>query len=159
MTNSALLERRPVKAKVGVLALQGGFHEHAELLLAAGKNIPNDLLDLSVQFVRTPQDLESCDALILPGGESTTITLLANKGGLMQPLRNFVASKPVWGTCAGMICLANSIYNEDGGVKQKELHSIGGVDISVVRNQYGRQVSFLHPSVYQTLQLKELTCT
>lgn len=139
MTNSSLLDG-PAKVTVGVLALQGGFHEHEELLRQAAKNIEAHV-DLSTRFVRTPQDLESCDALVIPGGESTTITLLANKGGLMQPLRDFTKRNPVWGTCAGMICLAESIYSEDGGENQKEQHSIGGVDVSVVRNQYGRQVS------------------
>lgn len=139
MTDSTLLDG-PAKVTVGVLALQGGFHEHEELLQRAAKNI-EDHVQLSTRFVRTPQDLESCDALVIPGGESTTITLLANKGGLMQPLREFTKSKPTWGTCAGMICLSESIYQEDGGENQKEQHSIGGVDLTVVRNQYGRQVS------------------
>lgn len=143
MTNSTLLDG-PVKVTVGVLALQGGFHEHEELLQLAAKNIEAHI-SLTTRFVRTPQDLESCDALIIPGGESTTITLLATKGGLMQPMRDFVESKPVWGTCAGMICLAESIYMEDGGENQKgQQHSFGGVDMNVVRNQYGRQVRF-HP--------------
>ena len=141
MTNSTLLDG-PVKVTVGVLALQGGFHEHEELLQLAAKNIAAQV-NLSTRFVRTPQDLESCDALIIPGGESTTITLLAKKGDLMQPLRDFTKTKPVWGTCAGMICLAEDIYSEDGGERPTEQHSIGGVDMSVVKNKYGRQVSVL----------------
>lgn len=139
MTNLQLLEGQ-VHVTVGVLALQGGFHEHKELLEQAAANVAHSLAAMKCEFVRTPQDLARCDALIIPGGESTTITLLANKIGLMQPLRAFVKEKPVWGTCAGMICLAESIYAENGGDNTKEKHSIGGVDISVVRNQYGRQV-------------------
>lgn len=125
---------------VGVLALQGGFHEHADLLRTAAKNLEAHLT-LHIVFVRLPHELAQCDALILPGGESTTISLLAKNNGLLGPLREFVKQKPVWGTCAGMILLSKSIYRE--GEKQvQEQEGIGGVDICVVRNQYGRQVSF-----------------
>lgn len=77
----------------------GGFHEHLDLLRAAAATaVPSDIAFEAIE-VRTPAQLESCDALILPGGESTTMTLLANKGGLMDPLRDFVGQKkaPVWG--------------------------------------------------------------
>ena len=131
----------PVSLTVGVLALQGGFHEHADLLRLAAKNL-EAYIKLDVTFVRLPKDLEPCDALVLPGGESTTITLLAKNNGLMEPLREFVKTKPVWGTCAGMICLSKSIYTGQEQTKaQQQQEGIGGVDVCVVRNQYGRQVS------------------
>jgi pyridoxal 5'-phosphate synthase glutaminase subunit Pdx2 len=132
----------PVSLTVGVLALQGGFHEHAELLHLAAKNL-EAYLKLTVTFVRLPADLAPCDALVLPGGESTTITLLAKNNGLMEPLRDFVKKKPVWGTCAGMICLSKSIYRESE-TKAQQQEGIGGVDLCVVRNQYGRQVCRSH---------------
>ena len=131
--------------KVGVLALQGGFHEHADLLRQAARNLSKDV-QLEIRFVRTPEELDTCDALIIPGGESTTIMLLAKKGGLLEPLKAFVASRPCWGTCAGMICLSEEVFRD--GVRDtlalahetKQQDGIGGVDICVVRNQYGRQV-------------------
>ena len=82
---------------VGVLALQGGFHEHLDLLRIAAKTVLSDAAFNAIP-VRTVAHLDTCDALIIPGGESTTMTLLANNGGLMEPLRKFVQSdKPVWG--------------------------------------------------------------
>ena len=133
---------------VGILALQGGFHEHANLLKQAGANLSKDL-QLEINFIRTPKELERCDALIIPGGESTTIMLLAKKGNLLQPLRTFVAERPCWGTCAGMICLSQEIYKDDAvaalaadaAEDRAQQTGIGGVDICVVRNQYGRQVN------------------
>ena len=129
----------PLQLTVGVLALQGGFHEHADLLRTAGRNL-GSVLELRVVFVRTARELEGCDALIIPGGESTTIILLATNNGLVAPLRDFIAKKPVWGTCAGMILLSEGIYRESGDTKPKQ-EGLGGVDLCVVRNQYGRQVS------------------
>lgn len=81
---------------VGVLALQGGFQEHLDLLSIAAKTVLSDE-DFTAIPVRTVAQLGQCDALIIPGGESTSMTLLANNGGLMQPLREFVRAKPVWG--------------------------------------------------------------
>ena len=109
--------------KIGVLALQGAFIEHI-----------NILRDLGVEAieVRLPTDLEGLDGLIIPGGESTTIGKLAEIYGLMEPLRLFAREKPVWGTCAGMIFMAKNI-----GVDQPLL---GVMDITVERNAFGRQV-------------------
>jgi 5'-phosphate synthase pdxT subunit len=113
--------------RVGVLALQGDVREHLNSL---------SLLNVAVQKVRTVEELETVNALIIPGGESTTISMLAKRVGLMIPLRKFVQDKKaVYGSCAGMIMLANEIL--DG---RKDQETIGGLDITVRRNAFGRQV-------------------
>jgi 5'-phosphate synthase pdxT subunit len=110
--------------RVGVLALQGNVAEHEAALRRAGAEPVR---------VRRPEHLEGLDALVMPGGESTTIGQLATDFGLVEPLRAFVASdRPVWGTCAGLILLA-----EDAGRAQP---LIGGLDVAVARNAFGRQV-------------------
>jgi pyridoxal 5'-phosphate synthase pdxT subunit len=112
--------------KVGVLALQGDFEAHAHILRTAGAE-PVE--------VRTPDDLASVDALIVPGGESTTIRKLAEKHGLIGPVRGRVQSgMPLFGTCAGMIVCANRIVDGDAPV-------FSLIDIAVRRNAYGRQVN------------------
>jgi len=104
---------------VGVLALQGGFEAHAKVLAR---------LDIPAREVRTPADLEGLDALIIPGGESTTIGLGIEREGLAQPLIDFAGSgKPVLGTCAGMITL--------------DRDHLGVLDIGVRRNAFGRQLA------------------
>lgn len=113
--------------KIGVLALQGDFREHQEIALGLGHE---------VILVRRPEELASLDGMIFPGGESTTIALLAKTFGLMQPLREAIrAGLPVYGSCAGMILLADEII--DGAVGQE---TFGGIDIVVRRNAFGRQV-------------------
>lgn len=130
---------------VGVLALQGAFVEHITLLEAAAtqlraQNAPSIISRSSCRFiqVRTPAELSECAALILPGGESTSISLIAERTGLLEPLRDFVKvqRKPVWGTCAGLILLAESANKSK--VTGQEL--IGGLDVRVQRNYFGRQV-------------------
>ena len=112
--------------KVGVLALQGGFRPHAEALTALGA----DAFE-----VRLPRDLAAASALVLPGGESTTIEKLLDSSGLRGPLVQRIGEgMPVLGTCAGMILLAREVL--DGRPDQVPL---GAVDISVRRNAYGRQ--------------------
>ncbi|GAA5997554.1 pyridoxal 5'-phosphate synthase subunit PdxT [Rhodotorula paludigena] len=130
---------------VGVLALQGSFAEHIAALEAvttsAGKHVP-------VVAVRTPADLARCRALIIPGGESTTISLLIRKSGLYDPLKEFVAlakrgdgQRSIWGTCAGMILLAKEI----DGPTSEGWEGFDGMDVRVARNQFGRQLqSFSH---------------
>jgi 5'-phosphate synthase pdxT subunit len=104
---------------VGVLALQGGFEAHAKSL---------SRLDVDVREVRTPQDLEGLDALVIPGGESTTIGLGVEREGLAEPLVDFARSgRPVLGTCAGMIMLDRA--------------HLGVLDIEVRRNAFGRQLA------------------
>ncbi|MGI8927370.1 MAG: pyridoxal 5'-phosphate synthase glutaminase subunit PdxT [Tepidiformaceae bacterium] len=109
---------------VGVLALQGDFREHREMLEAMGQNVCE---------VRKPAQLAGLDALIIPGGESTTIARLILSNGFQQPLRDFCASgRPVWGTCAGAILLARSVDLLDRpGIEM--------MDIAVRRNAFGRQ--------------------
>ena len=109
--------------QIGVLALQGAFVEHEELLRGLGAQAVE---------VRLPQHLDAIDALIIPGGESTTIGKLAVTFNLLEPLRAFAAQKPIWGTCAGMIMLAKDIGRDQP--------LIGVMDIAVERNAFGRQV-------------------
>lgn len=110
---------------VGVLALQGDFREHREMLEGLGHH---------VREIRKPSQLVECDALIIPGGESTTIARLILSNGFQQPLRDFCASgRPTWGTCAGAILLAREVDNLDRP-------GIETMDISVRRNAFGRQV-------------------
>ncbi len=119
---------------VGVLALQGDFHEHAVML---------ERLGVPVQQVRQPQHLATVERLIIPGGESTTIGKLLVRFGLLAPIRERVAGgMPVWGTCAGSILLAHTI--EDGVVDQP---SIGVMDMTVRRNAYGRQIDSFEASL------------
>ncbi|KAI5477830.1 phospholipase A-2-activating protein [Pseudohyphozyma bogoriensis] len=119
-------------------ALQGSFAEH----LAALSAVP----DITSAAVKTVEQLALCDGLIIPGGESTTISLLARKGGLLEPLRAFVEDakagrgKSCWGTCAGMIFLSKEVIGAKDGYE-----GLDGVDCRVVRNQFGRQSeSFTH---------------
>lgn len=130
---------------VGVLALQGAFIEHIKLLqeaaaiLQAGPEQKNrQKLEITCIEVRTPAQLELCDALVLPGGESTSISLIAERTGILEPLRDFVKvlRKPVWGTCAGLILLAESANKS----KSSGQELIGGLDVRVHRNYFGRQV-------------------
>ncbi len=109
--------------RVGVLALQGDFQEHSRLLKVVGAEAIE---------VRLPEHLDGLDALIIPGGESTTIGKLAVTYGLLEPLRKFARSKPVWGTCAGLIFLAKHIGQDQP--------LLGMMDITVDRNAFGRQV-------------------
>lgn len=112
---------------VGVLALQGDVREHAKMLSDLG---------VAVTLVKKATDLSSLDGLVIPGGESTTISMLINRANLMQPLRDFIkAEKAVYGSCAGMILLSDQLL--DGRTDQE---TIGGIDITVRRNAFGRQV-------------------
>jgi pyridoxal 5'-phosphate synthase pdxT subunit len=112
---------------IGVFALQGDVREHLQMLREAG---------VSAQPVRRPDELAAVDALVLPGGESTTMYKLATTFDLFEPLRARVeAGMPALGTCAGMILLAESI---EGGVAGQQ--TLGGLDIVVRRNAFGRQV-------------------
>ena len=112
---------------VGVLALQGAFNRHTRML---GE------LNVATQEVRTPQDLASVDALVMPGGESTTMSQLLESSELFEPIKKMIhEGMPVFGTCAGMILLAKEII--DGRDDQV---SFGAIDIDVQRNAYGRQI-------------------
>lgn len=110
--------------RVGVLALQGDFEAHRRALAELGIEAPE---------VRTARELDSLDALVIPGGESTTMLKLLESENLLEPLRAFGLERPIFGTCAGAILLARQVENP-------AQPSLGLVDISVVRNAYGRQV-------------------
>ncbi|MDX1993237.1 MAG: pyridoxal 5'-phosphate synthase glutaminase subunit PdxT [bacterium] len=110
--------------KIGVLALQGAFIEHEKMLRRLGADVTQ---------VRLPAQLENLDGLIIPGGESTTIGKLAADYGLIEPLRQFAAEKPTWGTCAGMIFLAKDIGNDRQPI-------LGLMNLKVNRNAFGRQI-------------------
>ena len=112
---------------IGVLAVQGDVREHLRALASLG---------VRTTTVRRPSELDACDGLVVPGGESTTMAKLARTFDLLEPLRQRVKEGlPALGTCAGMIMLADRI--EDGAVGQE---TIGGLDITVRRNAFGRQV-------------------
>ncbi len=112
---------------IGVLALQGDVREHREMLEACGARVVE---------VRTAEALAGIDGLVIPGGESTTMSNLALAFGLLEPLRAFVrGGGPAYGSCAGMIMLADTIL--DGRPDQE---TIGGLDVVVRRNAFGRQV-------------------
>jgi pyridoxal 5'-phosphate synthase pdxT subunit len=116
-----------VTLPIGVLALQGDVREHLAALSACGA---------SGTAVRRPEELERVDALVIPGGESTTISKLAVEFGLFEPLAKRIAGgMPVYGSCAGMIMLASTVL--DGRPDQR---SFGAVDMVVRRNAFGRQV-------------------
>ncbi|MCJ1468522.1 hypothetical protein MMC07_007151 [Pseudocyphellaria aurata] len=126
------------KITVGVLALQGAFHEHVVLLHQASTHLASvPAVDWAFVEVRTPEQLLQCEGLIIPGGESTTVSLVANRSNLLDPLRAFVKvhRKPTWGTCAGLILLAESANRTKKGGQEL----IGGLDVRVNRNYFGRQ--------------------
>jgi 5'-phosphate synthase pdxT subunit len=117
----------PAAPSIGVLALQGDIAEHLRALRAAGANpVP----------VRRPGELDAVDALVIPGGESTTIWKLATAFELMDPVRKRIAAgMPAFGSCAGMIMLADRLLD---GVDGQQ--TFGGIDMTVRRNAFGRQV-------------------
>ena len=122
-------ENAPV---VGVLALQGDFREHIEML---------NILGVVSCEVRLPSALCDLDALIIPGGESTTIARLVLQYGFLEPLRDFCASgRPVWGTCAGAILLARD-------VDELDRPGIQAMDIQIQRNAFGRQLQSFQSQV------------
>jgi 5'-phosphate synthase pdxT subunit len=109
---------------VGILALQGAYQKHVDIL---------SQLNIETQLVRTAAELENCNALILPGGESTTISLLIQKNGLFEPIIDFAKNHAVMGVCAGMIMMANE-------VDDKRVAPLGLIPFKALRNFYGRQV-------------------
>jgi 5'-phosphate synthase pdxT subunit len=126
-----------VSLRVGILALQGDVREHARALVEAGAE-PVE--------VRRPQELATVYGLVLPGGESTTIGTLLDLFGLLEPLRTAVrAGLPVYGSCAGMILLADEVL--DGRPNQA---TVGGLDVAVRRNAFGRQVDSFETDVEMT---------
>ena len=109
---------------VGILALQGDFEAHRKAIERAGAKAVE---------VRTAEEMAACDGLVLPGGESTTMLKLLREENLLEPLRAFGEQKPIYGTCAGAILLANE-------VSHPAQPSLSLMDIAVERNAYGRQI-------------------
>jgi len=116
---------------VGVLALQGDVREHLHALEAVGARAIG---------VRRPSELAAVDGLVIPGGESTTIDKLARIFELAEPIKERIAAgMPVYGSCAGMILLANEIADPAKDLEGRPQQSFGGLDITVRRNAFGRQ--------------------
>ncbi|OQW99601.1 MAG: glutamine amidotransferase subunit PdxT [Desulfobacteraceae bacterium IS3] len=110
--------------KIGILALQGDFAKHDAML----KSLHVDTL-----LVKKAKELDGCDGLVIPGGESTTLTKLMRLYGMYEPIREFSLTRPIMGTCAGMIMLASQVDDE-------RITPLQLIDISVKRNAYGRQI-------------------
>jgi 5'-phosphate synthase pdxT subunit len=122
---------------IGVLVLQGDVREHVRALQAAGARST---------LVRRPDELESVDGLIIPGGESTTLWRLATSFDMMEPLRKMLsAGLPAFGSCAGMIMLADRLVD---GVPGQQ--TFGGIDMAVRRNAFGRQVDSFESDISLT---------
>ncbi len=116
-----------VTPTVGVLALQGAFAAHAAILESLG---------VATVEVRTADQLAPVEGLVIPGGESTTMSMLLERSGMLEPLRQRLADGlPAFGTCAGLILLAAEI--RDG---RDDQHALGMIDLTVARNGYGRQI-------------------
>jgi len=125
MTKSATRQLvKPNQIKVGVLALQGSFLEHLDILHQIG---------VKTAQVRLPEQLEDLNGLIIPGGESTTIGKLAVDYGLLEPIKEFGRKKAIWGTCAGAILLSKDAH------RSQPLLEL--MDITVDRNAFGRQIA------------------
>lgn len=125
--------------KIGVLALQGSFKEHLAAISRFGAEVTG-------AEVRVPPDLVDCAALIIPGGESTSLMVGLEDSGLLELVRNFARNKPVWGVCAGVILLADRL--EPPSSTQPML---GGLDVTVKRNAFGRQSD----SKFRTIEVDE----
>ncbi len=109
---------------IGVLALQGDYDAHRRML---------ERLGAAVSLIKKPEQLDSVDALVIPGGESSTFLNFLEQGGFLEKLREFVRTKPTFGTCAGAILLAKEVLNPPQ-------ESLGALDIRIRRNAYGRQL-------------------
>ena len=110
--------------RIGVLGLQGAYAKHAAVLKQ---------LDVQSVDVRRPEDLKECYGLIIPGGESTTMTKLINEIDMYDALLNFAADRPVFGTCAGMILMATKVDDD-------RVETLNLIHMEIERNAYGRQV-------------------
>ncbi len=125
------MKKHPV---IGVLAFQGDFAKHHEAF---------ERLGCEVKLVKSADQLAEVDCLVIPGGESSVIDRFIKSQSMREPIREFCKSKPVWGSCAGMILLASKVTNDD------RLAPLGLIDIEVERNAYGRQIeSFVAPGEF-----------
>lgn len=134
MIESASRSDTPLRPRIGVLAIQGDFDAHAKALREAGAQ---------AVLVRRPEQLTDVDGLVIPGGESTTFLKFLERDGFLAALREFVRSKPSFGTCAGCILLAKEVLHP-------AQQSLGVLDATVERNAYGRQID----SVIETAQTR-----
>lgn len=116
---------------IGVLALQGAFAKHLQMLQNIGVK--------SIE-VRTPADLSQCDGLIIPGGESTTIQKQIDFIDLRNPIQEFLKTKPIFGTCAGIILMASTVHDPN-------IQPFSCLDIEVERNAFGRQIDSFSTSI------------
>ncbi len=124
-----------MKPEIGVLALQGAWQKHITMLQGIG---------VHASAVRHPHELKNCQALILPGGESTTMSILVNEYDLLEPIRAFAINNPVMGVCAGMILMADNI--DDSG-DNKRVTPLGLMPFGVIRNYYGRQLQSFNADI------------
>ncbi len=118
-----------MKPPVGILTLQGDYEKHRQAFEALG---------VETFGVRRAEELEQVSGLVLPGGESTTLTRLVDRAGMREPLRRFASELPVMGTCAGLIMMARSLVDEDR--EDYGVEPLGLLDCDVRRNGYGRQI-------------------
>jgi 5'-phosphate synthase pdxT subunit len=130
----------PTKIKIGVLAIQGDYEAHRTVL---------ERLGVEVLLVRKPEQLDSIDAIVIPGGESSTFLNFLEERGFLDRLRDFVRTKPAFGTCAGAILLASDVENPPQ-------ISLGALDIRIRRNAYGRQIDSFIQEVTTKLGEKPL---
>jgi 5'-phosphate synthase pdxT subunit len=127
----------PARPTIGVLAVQGDVREHLAALTEAGARAVT---------VRRPSELEAVDALVIPGGESTTMDKLVRAFDLYEPLRKRIADgMPAYGSCAGMIMLADRIADA-----RPDQQTLGGIDMTVRRNAFGRQVDSFEEDIHFT---------
>jgi pyridoxal 5'-phosphate synthase pdxT subunit len=124
---------------VGVLALQGAFAKHIAMFR---------MLDINVVEVRKPEDLDACDGLVIPGGESTTIFRQINFIKMREKLTEFAKKKPLFGTCAGLILMSKKIISD-------EMEPLGLLDVSIERNAFGRQAESFQTEVQLHLDPKK----
>ena len=115
---------------IGILALQGGFERHENMLTKMG---------ISSIYVKYSKDLMKCSGLIIPGGESTSLSKLINKNNLYYEILKFGKNKPIFGTCAGLILLSN--------INQNHIKSFNFLDIDVERNGWGRQIDSFESNI------------
>lgn len=138
---------------VGVLALQGSYHEHISHLNNLFMDLKNDdnyksKYIFETREIKNINDLNNLNGLIIPGGESTAISILLQRNELLEPIRKLIQidKLPCWGTCAGLILLCNKITNTKvnlNGINTEQsmkYRSIGGLDVEIERNSFGRQI-------------------
>jgi 5'-phosphate synthase pdxT subunit len=137
-----------MKKLAGIMALQGDYAKHQKSLKRLG---------LRTRLVRMPEELEDLSMLVLPGGESTTMSLLLDSTGLREPLRELIASGlPTLATCAGTILLARELRGDNGS---RKVQTLGLLDAIVDRNSYGRQVDSFESSVELDWPLLDMSAT